>query len=113
HYNGTLRESHIDKTVELLGWVSKRRNFGSIVFIDLRDRTGIVQLVVNSEELPEIEKVRSEYVLSVKGLVRERQDKNPKLPTGDIEIEVSEFKVINKAAQTPMIIADETDALED
>ncbi len=113
YYNGDVREKHINETVELLGWVSKRRNFGSIVFIDLRDRTGIVQLVVNAEELPEIEKVRSEYVLSVKGIVRERQDKNPKLKTGDIEIEVSSFSVINKAAQTPMIIADETDALED
>ncbi len=113
YYNGDIREANIGETIELLGWVSKRRNFGSIVFIDLRDRTGIVQLVVNAETLPEIEKIRSEYVLSVKGLVRERQDKNPNLKTGDIEIEVTEFSVINKAAQTPMIIADETDALED
>ena len=112
-YNGTFRMDHIGQEVDLLGWVSKRRNFGSIVFIDLRDRTGIIQLVVNAEEFPEIEKVRSEYVLSVSGVVRERQDKNPKLKTGDIEIEVNNFKVINKAAQTPMIIADETDALED
>lgn len=113
NYNGTLRMSHIGETVELLGWVSKRRNFGSIVFIDLRDRSGIVQLVVNAENLPEIESIRSEYLINVKGLVRERQDKNPKLQTGDIEIDVTEFKVINKSAQTPMIIADETDALED
>ncbi|HZJ87450.1 MAG TPA: aspartate--tRNA ligase [Erysipelothrix sp.] len=113
YYNGELRETHIGETVELLGWVSKRRNFGSIVFIDLRDRTGLVQLVVNSEDLPNIEKVRNEYVLSIKGEVRERQDKNPKMLTGDIEIDVTEFEVINKAELTPMIIADETDALED
>ena len=113
YYNGDLRIENVGETVELLGWVSKRRNFGSIVFIDLRDRSGIIQLVVNADEYPEIEKVRSEYVLSVKGLVTERQDKNPKLPTGDVEIEVMSFNIINKAAQTPMIIADETDALED
>ncbi len=113
YYNGDLRIENVGETVELLGWVSKRRNFRSIVFIDLRDRSGIIQLVVNADEYPEIEKVRSEYVLSVKGLVTERQDKNPKLPTGDVEIEVMSFNIINKAAQTPMIIADETDALED
>ena len=113
HYNGTLRHTHINEQVELLGWVSKRRNFGSIVFIDLRDRSGIVQLVVNSEDFPEIDHVRNEYVLGVSGVVKERQDKNPKLLTGDIEIEVTSFNIINKAAQTPLIIADETDALEE
>ena len=113
HHNGELRITHENETVELLGWVSKRRNFGSIVFIDLRDRTGIVQLVINQEQFPEVEKVRSEYILNVKGTVIERQDKNPKLRTGDIEIDVTEFEIINAAKQTPMIIADETDALED
>lgn len=113
HNNGELRITHENETVELLGWVSKRRNFGSIVFIDLRDRTGIVQLVINQEQFPEVEKVRSEYILNVKGTVIERQDKNPKLRTGDIEIDVTEFEIINTAKQTPMIIADETDALED
>ena len=113
HHNGELRITHENETVELLGWVSKRRNFGSIVFIDLRDRTGIVQLVINQEQFPEVEKVRSEYILNVKGTVIERQDKNPKLRTGDIEIDVTEFEISNAAKQTPMIIADETDALED
>lgn len=113
HHNGTLRMEHIGTSVELVGWVAKRRNFGSINFIDLRDRSGIVQLVVNHDEYPVVESLRSEFVISVKGIVRERQDKNPKLPTGDVEIEVTEVTVINKAKQTPMIIADETDALED
>ena len=113
HHNGTLRMEHIGTSVELVGWVAKRRNFGSINFIDLRDRSGIVQLVVNHDEYPVVESLRSEFVISVKGIVRERQDKNPKLPTGDVEIEVTEDTVINKAKQTPMIIADETDALED
>ncbi len=113
HHNGILRIEHVGQEVELVGWVAKRRNFGSINFIDLRDRSGIVQLVVNHDEYPVVQKLKNEYVVSVKGLVRERQDKNPKLETGDIEIEVTHVEIINEAAQTPMIIADETDALED
>lgn len=113
HENGVLRLEDVNKEVELVGWVSKRRNFGSIVFIDLRDRTGITQLVINQEKFELVDKIRSEYIINVKGIVRERQDKNPKLKTGDVEIDVTELKIINKAAQTPMIIADETDALED
>lgn len=113
HHNGTLRIEHVGEEVELVGWVSKRRNFGSINFIDLRDRSGLVQLVVNHDEYPIVQELRSEFVISVKGTVRERQDKNPKMLTGDVEIDVLEVTIINKAAQTPMIIADETDALED
>lgn len=113
HMNGTLRIENIGETVELVGWVAKRRNFGSINFIDLRDRTGIVQLVVNHDEFEEVQKIKNEYVVRVKGIVRERQDKNPKIPTGDIEVEVQEVEIINEAKTTPMIIADETDALED
>ncbi|AMC93186.1 aspartyl-tRNA synthetase [Erysipelothrix larvae] len=113
HHNGTLRMEHVGQRVELVGWVSKRRNFGSIVFIDLRDRSGLVQLVINQEEFPRVDKIRSEYVLSISGIVNERKDKNPKLPTGDVEIVVDGLEIINEAQQTPMIIADETDALED
>ncbi|HLV49619.1 MAG TPA: aspartate--tRNA ligase [Erysipelothrix sp.] len=113
HVNGSLRIEHENETVSLVGWVAKRRNFGSIVFIDLRDRSGIVQLVINQDKFPEIEKVRNEYILGVTGVVIERQDKNPKLKTGDVEIDVKSFEIINTAKQTPMIIADETDALED
>lgn len=113
HHNGNLRIENVDETVHLVGWVAKRRNFGSIVFIDLRDRSGVVQLVVNQDAFPVIEKVRSEYILSISGIVRERQDKNPKLLTGDVEIDVQAIEVVNSAKQTPMIIADDTDALED
>lgn len=113
HHNGVLRIEDSGTSVTLVGWVAKRRNFGSIVFIDLRDRSGIVQLVINQEDFPLVDTIRSEYVIHVEGVVRERQDKNPKLLTGDIEIEVRELKIINKAVQTPMIIADETDALEE
>ncbi|CAM2743051.1 aspartate--tRNA ligase [Erysipelothrix tonsillarum] len=113
HHNGDLRIENVGEHVELVGWVAKRRNFGSINFIDLRDRSGLVQLVVNHDEYPIVQELKNEFVIAVSGTVRERQDKNPKMPTGDIEIEVSEVKIINKAAQTPMIIADETDALEE
>ena len=99
------------KEVTLLGWVSKKRNLGSIVFIDLRDRSGIIQIVLDgSFEAPDI---RNEYVLEVNGIVRERASKNPKMKTGDIEVLAKEVKVLNTAKTTPLIIADETDALED
>lgn len=113
HNNGELRLQDVNSEVTLCGWVSKRRNFGSLVFIDLRDRYGITQLVFNEDIAAQISDVRNEYVLQVKGTVVERKDKNPKLETGEIEVVVSEVKIVNTAITTPMIIADETDALED
>lgn len=113
HHNGELRSTDINKEVTLLGWVAKRRNFGSLVFIDLRDRKGITQLVFDESIAKEIVDVRNEYIIEVQGKVCERKDKNPKLATGDIEVKVSTVKIINSAQTTPLIIADETDALED
>lgn len=113
HNNGELRLSDVNQEVTLVGWVAKRRNFGALVFIDLRDREGITQLVFSEELANTITEVRNEYILEVKGIVVERKDKNPKLPTGDIEIKVSDVKIINSAETTPLIIANETDALED
>lgn len=113
HNNGELRIKNVNEPVTLIGWVAKRRNFGSLVFIDLRDREGITQLVFDENLTDAISEVRSEYVLMASGIVVERQDKNPKLATGDIEIQVSDVKIINSAKTTPIIIADETDALED
>ena len=113
HNNGELRLQDVNSEVTLCGWVSKRRNFGALVFIDLRDRYGITQLVFNEDIAEKISDVRNEYVLQVKGTVVERKDKNPKLETGEIEVVVSEVKIVNTAITTPMIIADETDALED
>ena len=113
HNNGELRLQDVNSEVTLCGWVSKRRNFGALVFIDLRDRYGITQLVFNEDIAAKISDVRNEYVLQVKGTVVERKDKNPKLETGEIEVVVSEVKIVNTAITTPMIIADETDALED
>ena len=113
HNNGELRLQDVNSEVTLCGWVAKRRNFGALVFIDLRDRYGITQLVFNEDIAKQISDVRNEYVLQVKGTVVERKDKNPKLATGEIEVAVREVKIVNTAITTPMIIANETDALED
>ena len=111
--NGELRISNVGESVTLAGWVAKKRNFGNLIFIDLRDRYGITQLVFNNEFSETLSNIRNEYVIQVTGKVVERQSKNPNLATGDIEIEVSEVKVVSEAKLPPFIIADETDALED
>lgn len=113
HHCGELRLSDENKSVELIGWVSKKRNFGAMNFIDLRDRYGLVQLVFDEKFNDRLREVRQEYILHVTGTVKERQDKNPALPTGDIEVIVDDFDIVNSAKVTPLIIADETDALED
>lgn len=109
--NTELGIKDVGREVTLLGWVSKRRNLGSLLFIDLRDRSGIIQIVVN--EGVEIPDIRNEYVIEVKGIIEARSNPNKALKTGEIEVVAKEIKVINKAKTTPMIIADETDALED
>lgn len=110
-FNTELNEKNVGQTVTLIGWVSKKRNLGSILFIDLRDRSGIIQVTVN--EGVEIPDIRNEYVISVTGKVSLREKENVNLKTGKIEIIASFVKVINTAKTTPLIIADETDALED
>lgn len=113
HHNGDLRLENVNEHVELVGWVAKKRNFGQLVFIDLRDRSGICQLVFDESMSEVLKDVRNEYVLSVSGTVLQRKDANPDLKTGEIEVKVEKFEIINKAKTTPLIIADETDALED
>lgn len=113
HHNGDLRLENVNEHVELVGWVAKKRNFGQLVFIDLRDRSGICQLVFDESMSEALKDVRNEYVLSVTGTVLQRKDVNPDLKTGEIEVKVEKFEIINKAKTTPLIIADETDALED
>lgn len=116
---GTLGEQHIDQSVVLKGWVDRRRDLGGLIFIDLRDRSGIVQIVFNpdhSEEALEIaERVRSEYVIEVKGTVVKRDPStvNPAISTGTIEVIVSGINVINKAKNPPFLIEDNTDVSED
>ncbi len=110
-FNGNLRLKDIGRKVTLLGWVASKRNLGGLLFIDLRDSTGIVGCtVLNPDSAPEI---KNEYVVEVKGEVKKKDTPNPKLKTGEIEVIVSSLKVINKAELTPFIIADKTDALED
>lgn len=119
HYCGQLTEDIIGQTVTLQGWVQKRRDLGGLIFIDLRDRAGIVQIVFNpdfSKEALEIaESIRSEFVIEVQGKVVEREEKqkNDKLQTGSIEIHVENIKIINEAKTPPFIIEDETDVNEE
>ena len=113
HNNGDLRLSNVNKHVDLIGWVSKKRNLGQLVFIDLRDRSGICQLVFDETMKESLKEVRNEYLLNVSGTVMKRQASNPDLKTGEIEVKVESFEIINSAKTTPIIIADDTDALED
>ncbi|MBA3827613.1 MAG: aspartate--tRNA ligase [Taibaiella sp.] len=111
HTCGELRIEDLNNTITLAGWVQTIRKFGSITFIDLRDRYGITQLLFNEllnsklDETP----IGREYVIQVKGKVIERTNKNPKLPTGDIEIEVTDFAIMNVADTPPFTIEDNTD----
>ncbi len=115
-YCGTISLSDVSREVVVMGWVQKRRNLGSLIFIDLRDKTGIVQAVfdqnTNSSVFEKAESVRSEYVLAIKGIVRERENKTDKIRTGAIEILVSELKILAEADTTPFEITDETDVNE-
>jgi aspartyl-tRNA synthetase len=111
--NGELRLQHLNKNVKLIGWVAKKRNFGSIVFIDLRDRYGITQIVLDQKFEEVANKIRNEFIIAVEGVVSKRQAVNNDLATGEIEIIVSKIEIVNTAETTPLIIADVTDALED
>ncbi|OQP01327.1 aspartate--tRNA ligase [Parageobacillus galactosidasius] len=119
YYCGEITEKAIGEKVVLKGWVQKRRDLGGLIFIDLRDRTGIVQVVfspeVSKEALNVAEKVRNEYVLSVEGTVvaREEGTINPNLPTGKIEIQAERITIINEAKTPPFVIADQTDVAEE
>ncbi len=112
NYCGELNLSNVGQEVSVLGWVSKKRNLGSLVFIDLRDRTGIVQILVKTDEVNLCD-VRNEYILQVKGIVSKKDVPNKNLKTGEIEIIASEIKLINTSEQPPIIISDDTDASED
>ncbi len=111
HTCGELRSTHIGQQITLSGWVKTIRKFGSITFIDLRDRYGITQLFFNERmnALLEANPLGREFVLQIKGAVMERSNKNANLPTGDIEIEVSEYTVLNASETPPFTIEDNTD----
>lgn len=113
--NGELRIENVNEIVTLVGWCSKKRNLGGLIFIDLRDRYGITQIVVepDNECYAIAEQVKSEYVLKVTGKVVERASKNLNIPTGSIEVVATEFEILNTAENPPFLIQDNTDALED
>ena len=118
HSCGELRESQIDKDVTLSGWVQKTRDKGFVVWIDLRDRYGITQLIFDEERTSSalLEQARSlgrEFVVQIKGEVIERASKNPNLPTGNIEVLVEEVLVLNESKTPPFTIENETDGGED
>ena len=115
-YCGNLRLSDEGREVTLFGWAQRQRDLGNLIFIDLRDKTGIVQLSFGDTTAKDVfekaQSVRSEYVLALKGTVKERESKNPELPTGDIEVLVSELRIISKA-QTPPFEISKADSVGD
>ncbi|ANB61569.1 aspartate--tRNA ligase [Anoxybacteroides amylolyticum] len=119
YYCGEVSERAVGEKVTLKGWVQRRRDLGGLIFIDLRDRTGIVQIVfspdVSEEAIRVAETIRSEYVLDVEGVVvrREEGQVNPNLPTGKIEVHVERVTILNEAKTPPFTIADDTDVAED
>jgi len=115
---GDLRLDHVGQKVTLFGWVHKHRDIGNLVFIDLRDRQGVAQVVVDSSDkdlLKRSKKTKLEYVLGVRGIVKPREEKlrNPQLPTGDIEVQAKEIKVLNASAVPPFVVADPPQATEE
>ena len=110
HMDGVLRIEDVGASVVLNGWVAKQRSLGSLIFVDIRDKTGITQVVFD-DSIPEdvfgkAESLRSEYVIGVKGTVRERSSKNPDIPTGDIEVLASDLIVYSKADTPPIYVKD-------
>jgi len=119
HYSGELTEEVIGQVVTLQGWVQKRRDLGGLIFVDVRDRSGIIQAVFNpsfsNEAIVTADKLRNEFVIELTGLVVERADgqKNPLLKTGSIEVQVTELNIVNEAKNPPFMIEDETDVNEE
>ena len=117
HYCGDLRMANVGEEVVLNGWVQKKRNLGGLVFVDLRDIRGISQIIfdtnVSEEAFNKAEELGSEYVVAVKGIVRERQSKNPNMLTGDIEIEATELRILSKSETPPIYIKDNDNVSED
>lgn len=111
HHCGELRLTHLDQEVILCGWVKAVRKFGKITFIDLRDRYGISQIYLNEEKTIQYQDVNlgREFVIQASGKVIERSNKNPQIPTGEIEIELSELKILNSSEVPPFTIEDESD----
>ena len=117
-YAGRVRSEHVGQEITLKGWVSRRRDLGGLIFIDLRDREGIMQLVINPENVTKevmgtAEKLRSEYVIEVTGKVEARTQANDKLATGTVELHVKTLTILNTAKTTPFEIKDGIEANDD
>ena len=118
HYCGDLRKEHVGQEVTLAGWVHRRRDHGGLIFLDLRDRRGLVQVVIHPDDAPDAHKtardVRSEFVLSVVGEVAARKEgtENADMPTGDVELHARQLEVLNESKTPPFPINEETDVEE-
>ncbi|MDE7497448.1 aspartate--tRNA ligase, partial [Streptococcus agalactiae] len=117
-YAGRVRSEHIGTSITLKGWVGRRRDLGGLIFIDLRDREGIMQLVINPEEvsasvMATAESLRSEFVIEVSGVVTAREQANDNLPTGEVELKVQELSILNTSKTTPFEIKDGIEANDD
>ncbi|HOP65494.1 MAG TPA: aspartate--tRNA ligase [Bacilli bacterium] len=113
--NGNYTIKNINENVELYGWVAKKRNLGGVIFIDLRDRSGIIQLIINPDNkcYNIAESLKTEYVIRVVGEIKERTNKNANLPTGDIEVNVKELELINTATELPFEISNSSNVSEE
>lgn len=117
-YAGRVRSEHIGQKITLKGWVGRRRDLGGLIFIDLRDREGIMQLVINPEKVSSdvmatAESLRNEFVIEVTGVVAQREQENTNLPTGAVELKVSALTVLNTAKTTPFEIKDDVEVSDD
>jgi aspartyl-tRNA synthetase len=116
-YGGALRAADAGRQVVLLGWVHRRRDLGSLIFIDLRDRSGLVQIVFHKEQQPAAhataEELRAEYVVAIRGRVERRQQANPELASGEIEVLASDLRILNVAKTPPFQVEDEVTASEE
>ncbi len=114
---GELRAADVDREVTLTGWVHRRRDLGQLIFLDVRDRSGIAQVVFNKEQNPaahtRAEEVRGEYVVAVRGRVVARQKSNPDLASGEIEVIGGELRILNTAKTPPFMVEDEVNASEE
>lgn len=116
HMCGVLSKKNIGEEVILSGWVQRRRDLGGLIFVDLRDITGIMQIVFDNDISPIVfenaERLGSEYVITVKGKIYERESINPNMPTGEIEVFAEELEILNQSETPPIYIKDDDDVSE-
>lgn len=115
HHNNALTIANVGEIVRLKGWVAKKRNLGGLIFMDIRDQFGITQLLVRPESpiYSEVSELKNEYVIEVEGKVIERESKNPSMNTGDIEVEITQMNLLNKAEVTPITISEQDNLSEE